>query len=525
MSPYTHTARCFNALGALMQRVTGWLETRVSFMDDYPPAAIANRLGQNLVERLLNPFLRASMKRLEAGLVWPPSVDPVLWCAGMRIDTANGATILTAVMWLKAVGEYWLHWGHVLMAVFRALFERRGRLAGPATLVFGVGSENFSAEGHDRRFAAFCREGSVAPLATAKRLIVQSLVKTESTDPHIEYVRFPMLHLLSDIPRYALAGLLAQHFVWAARFTALAVRCPVLVLAGRDFAYHALAQALNQYRMIENVVITNSNHSQQFLWMTDLPDRCWQLHVVWYSMNNNTFVYREDPVAGVFPSFRHIHADHHWVWTRGQAAFLRGLDIRGTMHPVGPILWYLPGTGAVHASVALRVAVFDVTPVSREFERDYGLAYNYYETASMIAFIRDLVDAVRTVIAARERPVRLLLKHKRSHSPIHDRAYIRAVEELSRESGLIDIVPPETNIFDLLAGCDAAVVIPYSSPAYVAAHVGIPVIYYDPTGSLEPRFEPAATLRFVAGRGALTTALSEALRIGIPHRADVPVNP
>lgn len=525
MSQRAHTALCFNALGDLTRRVVIWLETRLPIEDDYPPAAVANRIGQNLVRLLLNPFLRDSMKRLGAGLGYPPTVDPVLRCAGMRIDTASGATTLTAMMWLKSMGEYWLHWSHIMAAMLRSFMGRRNAPVGPATLVIGVGPENISVEGHDRRFAGFCREGPVTPLAAAKRLVVQLSVKMSSTDPRIEYAHFPMLHLLRDIPRRALAALLVRHIVLAVRFMALTMCYPMLALIGRDIAYHALAGTLNRRGMIENVVITNSNYFQQFLWMTDLPDRRWQLHMVWYSMNHHTMVYREDPVTGIFPSYRYLRADHHWVWTPGQADFLRALDIPGAMHSVGPILWYLPGARTMRDPAVLRVAVFDMLPVNREFERNYGLAYNYYATTTMIAFMRDLVDAVRMVIATHKRPVRLLLKHKRGHSPIHDQEYLIAVEELVRQSGSIDIVPPETNMFDLLAGCDAAVVIPYSSPAYVAAHVRTPALYYDPTESLEPGFEPAPALHFVAGRGALTEALSEVLKPQAPCRADASIGP
>lgn len=525
MSQRAHTALCFNALSDLARRVTIWLETRLPVEDGYPPAAVANRIGQNLVRLLLNPFLRDSMRRLEAGLSYPPTVDPVLRCAGIRIDTASGATTLTAMVWLKSMGEYWLHWSHIMAAVLRSFLGRRNTSVGPATLVIGVGPENISVEGHDRRFASFCREGPVTPLAAAKRLVVQSPVKMSSTDPRIEYAHFPMLHLLRDVPWHALAALLVRHIVSAARFMALTMRYPMLALIGRDIAYHALAGTLNRRGMIENVVITNSNYFQQFLWMTDLPNRRWQLHMVWYSMNLHTMVYREDPVSAVLPSFRLFRVDHHWVWTAGQADFLRALDIPGAMHPVGPVLWYLPEVRTTRDPAVLRVAVFDMLPVNREFERSYGLAYNYYATTTMIAFMRDLVDAVRTVIATHKRPVRLLLKHKRGHSPIHDQEYLVAVGELARQSGFIDIVPPEANMFDLLAGCDAAVVIPYSSPAYVAAHVKTPAIYYDPAESLEPRFEPAATLRFVAGRGALTEALLDALKLKTPHCADVPAGP
>jgi polysaccharide biosynthesis PFTS motif protein len=55
-----------------------------------------------------------------------------------------------------------------------------------------------------------------------------------------------------------------------------------------------------------------------------------------------------------------------------------------------------------------------------------------------------------------------------------------------------------------------AVTIPYSSPAYVAAALGIPSIFYDPTGTLVPSYEEVHGLQYAAGISDLRTALNAA---------------
>ena len=80
------------------------------------------------------------------------------------------------------------------------------------------------------------------------------------------------------------------------------------------------------------------------------------------------------------------------------------------------------------------------------------------------------------------------------------------VDEANRK-GAIQTVATETNLYSLIAGAAVVVVIPYSSPAYVAAQLGVPAIYYDPGGEIVPTHEPHPGVRFVTGQEALWAAL------------------
>lgn len=529
MLPELHSVKTYKAFDAIIQQVRKWSEAQAAPPPWSGVPSFSRRLVQRIVEVGLRSFVCDCARRFGTGTEPLPRLGTTIKCGGLVINSSTGQTRPRPGLLARSIGLFLVHWLHVLGVHLLALVRRTTSVhGGSATLVYGVGRADLSVGGSDARFIEFCRRGPIDPLRSARRLIVQAIKPIQSTRPQeFYYHRFPLFALVLVNPPSPILFLrfLKDHLRVAFSFGLALVCYPTACILARDFAYHAMVHCLNRRRLIENVIITNTNYTAQPLWMRDYPDRNYSTHMVWYSQNNIPFVYAADPVSAPLPSHRYLAFDQTWVWTEGYARYLRELGITVPIHVVGPILWYLPEVGMAPIFSALRVAVFDVTPVNQEFERNYGLAYNYYGTTNMTAFMRDLVVAVQAVIAAYERPVRLLLKHKRDHSPIHDQKYIRAVEELARQSGLIDSVPPGANMFDLLAGCDAAVVIPYSSPAYVAAHVKTPAIYYDPTGSLEPRFESAATLRFVAGRGALTEALLDALKLKTPHCADVPAGP
>ena len=85
--------------------------------------------------------------------------------------------------------------------------------------------------------------------------------------------------------------------------------------------------------------------------------------------------------------------------------------------------------------------------------------------------------------------IRLVLKSKRTFEPKHDVGYLTYLRELE-DAGRIELLHPRTNIFDLAKKCSALVVLPWTSPGEVGAHVCTPTLYYDPTNSLvEPVFD------------------------------------
>jgi polysaccharide biosynthesis PFTS motif protein len=94
---------------------------------------------------------------------------------------------------------------------------------------------------------------------------------------------------------------------------------------------------------------------------------------------------------------------------------------------------------------------------------------------------------------------------------LHDPHYISFIQESSSSELNFKLIPYEANLFSLLSECSLAVVIPYSSPAYVASYLGVPAIYYDPTRELLPTNEQSSLIFFASGRDELIRTISEIL--------------
>ncbi len=513
MFPEFHTARGFQAFDRLVHNIEAWALHAIPSVGKYQRSTMVARTIQRIVEVALAPYLQVCAKRVDAGLPPLPPENQNLECGGLELNSYTGKVRPTFIAFLRALGDFWVHWGHALGVFTLAMAHRRKIMPEPATILFGVGRESIIGKHGDARFVAYCRQGPIFPLTSAQRLIVQAAIEIKSSAPHFfSYTRFP-LHQLAQLnaPNWLeYLHFLTNHLISGAIYFWAVLRSPVICLLGRDFAYHAMVESLNRRKLIESVVITNSNYSVQPLWMRDLPGRHFSVHMVWYSQNTTPFTFAADPIRAPLPNNRHIVVDESWVWTEGYANYLTQLGIPGRFHVVGPIMWYLPKQQYIARDYQqIRVAIFDISPVRPETERDLGLSYNYYHTRNCIEFIEGIVATKNDLLAKFGININLYLKHKRSQHQIHDPEYTSFIEGLNAE--VINLVPADSDIYELIAGCHLILVMPYSSPAYVADMLGVPAIYYDPSQELLPTYESGTHIHFASGRQQLLELTSSLL--------------
>lgn len=524
-----HTVRKFNRLlGRLGQDLK--IDLR-SLPIIYPVDAVVRRWLQRFDEVAFDEFAMTAVREYEAGRFVPDADDAINrpW-AGV---TARGETQLTIRLspkrLLRELGFFFAYWGYILLHVMRGtirgwLRRLKGKPAlGAATVSSLIGRAAIEREGSDRRFVEFCRNGPVAPLCNARRLLVQSEAIINATEPAwVSYPRFPLGQLWEDNPpgTLELVRFLASHLTMAIRFTWLCLRLPALALLARDYAFHPMIAELNRRRLIENVIINVGNFETQFMWMVDLPDRQFQLHFLWYSQNVRWHVYKRDPIEWDDPHYRYLRADHFWIWVESIVPWIRHQGVPGECHVVGPLLWYLPENfpesvekrPVLEAQRPLTIAVFDITPVNAEWERARGFLAHYYGTANAIQFLRDVVDVSQAVGAKLGREVVVRLKHKRAFASFHDRRYIDFVRQLEAETDRLEIVPSEYDLYEFIRDCDAVVSIPYSSPNYVAACMRRSALFYDPTEQLQPYRFAESEISFASGRDELFRYLHETLQ-------------
>lgn len=508
----------YEAFDGLLDRIVAWMMKVAPEIGRYAAAAVARRTVQRIVEIAERAFVKDG---LQSQLPGPDGAPPGVggWRGvGLVIDSTGVARPGIRLL-VRSLGRVFLDWCRVLALHLHGAVRRASGAPQPAALLFGLGMSGIETNGDDARFVAFCREGPIHPLRDATGIIVEAPRPLSVRPDVVAYATNPLLALAhrNHAPLEETMRFLVEHVRALAAFLIAVCRLPVVCLLARDFAYHAMVWSLDRRRLIEAFVMTT--WTGQPLWMSDLPGRRYTTHMIWYSTNSSPFVYAgENAEEGTraarlaVPGFRHVRVDVSWVWTEAYADYLRRLGVPGSMRAVGPILWYLPEAPRdPRSDTEIRLAVFDVTPVWREMEQQLGLVQNYYRTDDLIHFIEDIVTATRALAQEMGKRAVIMLKPKRADDRIHDSRYTALVDRLRRSTLAFEVLPPETNMFSLVGGSDVTIVIPYSSPAYVASHLGRPAVYYDPTGRLVPSYEEDPWISFASGPENLAKALRAAL--------------
>ena len=129
--------------------------------------------------------------------------------------------------------------------------------------------------------------------------------------------------------------------------------------------------------------------------------------------------------------------------------------------------------------------------------------FDYYTPEILIAFIGDIVDTVKNLELETGRKIRIHLKPKRERHVKNDSTYLDLISNLSKNSRGIRIIKPDENMYKMISESNLSIVIPYSSPAYVADSLGVPSIYFDPTKKLIPGYEETDNILFASGKNDL----------------------
>lgn len=503
MRPDCQTARSYQRVNELIKNVEKWLEKNSIDIFEYSHKVISQRIAQALVMQILTPFLRQSIQ------------DPnhlaatILKLDGIILDQHSGAVRPNTKLLLRNTGKFFAVWVLVLGYWAKSFIANR-KGTGPVVLLHGVPDADLRAGGNSSRFESFCNDGPLAVLNQAQKIIVQSVAPIQSIDAtKFSYTRIPLLALFARNRMSAVENIrfLAAHFTLIVRYFIAVIRLPVSSMLWRDFGLHAVARSLDRRRLIADNLITNTNWLQQFLWMTDLQNCNFSTSMILYSLNSSPLLFKDDLVPANHPGIRHLRADLVYVWDEEYGKILREEQVFCKTKAVGPILWYLPLQLPLRPkNNVLRICVFDVSPLSEHALRNNGLSGHFYSFQTMKLFLDDILMASKETERHLDRKVEIILKHKRTPTPVHDRVYFDYVRELCASNENLYLAAEDENLYSLVGGSDLAIVIPYSSPAHIASYLKVPAIFYDPTGDIH-HSGISQKIQFCAGRRQLAETL------------------
>ena len=509
MRPETRISNYYAIFDRLIKVVEHWLTSQEIEYRDYSKEIVSTRLAQAIVCQSIDLFMEDSPQR------WvKDDIPQVASFGGVRFNTSSGKVSLHIKLWSTLLAKFIALWSYCLLVGVRSVFNKKENDL-PAVILYGVPETEVIVEGSDRRFLDYCRTSPIKELAEAQRIVVELYSPIEPSDVSFaSYSRFPLASLaLSSGMRLAeLVKFIYSHIASLIAFLKASFIYPVSALLWQDIAMHACAESLNRRGLIKNVLYTNTNWLQQPLWMTDLTARQYGALLVLYSLNTYRLMFKGESKLTNHPGMRHVRADQILIWEKDYERFLEVESLDLLTRIVPPVVWYQePDALPIPPDYELRICVFDITPNSAAESRRRGMEGEYHSRDTLLKFIQDVVECSDFLNEACNMPCRTLIKHKRDRRIIErsDLHYLDKVESLVKGRADFELISKNINLFELIAGCHLIIVIPYSSPAYIASYLKTPAIFHDPTGQLLHNFPLS---EYVVGSSSTTELKQLALK-------------
>ena len=247
----------------------------------------------------------------------------------------------------------------------------------------------------------------------------------------------------------------------------------------------------------------NSGWLYRPLWTYELDSKQSGATLYFYSTNCERFKTPQGYAAPYY-GYSAMNWPHYLVWDRHQADFVRrAAGAASRVSEVGPI-WFSSNPQAVSMGGDRYIALFDVTPARFSRFCELGPDNEFYTSAVANAFVEDAVTV------ARQSGARILWKRKRNVGRAAHPAYRRVVESLDQDETVV-LLDTETSAIRVIEACSAVISMPFTSTAVIARSLGVPSVYYDPSGTVQRDDRAAHGINILIGRSELEIWMQEAL--------------
>ena len=219
------------------------------------------------------------------------------------------------------------------------------------------------------------------------------------------------------------------------------------------------------------------------LWTYSAEQRNIKIILYFYSTNNVSLKFKNKVHKQQF-NWKYSNWPEYWIWNKNQLDFLNFnlnqkflYKIKGSI-PFSDSKWVDSKESFINS-----ILVYDVQPANENYYPLIGMQDEYYTFNTSYLFLNDLLKFSKNL------NLNIHIKRKRNSKTVC-KNYINYFNDLVDKNKNWHELDPGLSSFITMDKLKPKAVIctPYTSTAVIAKEKGIPVIYYDPTNSLEESF-------------------------------------
>lgn len=247
------------------------------------------------------------------------------------------------------------------------------------------------------------------------------------------------------------------------------IKHPVFILIGSEYIVDIPAIELRKNRK-EDVLITTQSQLHSPAYVFKSPIRADRI-MYWYS-NNSVQISRQKKEHLDYSYLIQPQISKHFVWSSSWGTILQEHNRDSQVTPIGPIIFedlsgYSKCTKQKFEQKKI-VTIFDITP------KKYASGDLFYSDKVMQNYILDIVESIKP----RYPEVLIKLKPKREYSSQDSVTYL---DFLKSQTSDIKILRWDCSIVNEILNSDLVICVPFSSPALISKHLGVPTVFYSPS--------------------------------------------
>lgn len=374
-------------------------------------------------------------------------------------------------------------WATIFLAYLIFLTFPRKKNIRSISLVYGFEHVNFSIKKNHDYIKKYLADNLKINTFFGKNVFIASKFRRSSKDIQFFSRLSLYVKLFSCLNNPGIIFAIKEHLSLFAIFFKSLRHSRLYSVLAPEFPIMSLFSALNKFKLLDNVVFSNSNMHRQPLWCS-LEQKKFKTHMFWYSQNSYPLVFDKRNINHFYPPLHYIEVSFHWIWDNSFRLFLKKVGVTGSFKKSEPIIFNdIKISNSIMPNKNLNIMIFDVFPSTEDFYSRHGINDSYYNNKIMTKFILDILKCAEKIKTRKK--VCIFLKHKRGTSDIVDKRYLNLIAELARK-GKMKILDHRYDLKSLIAKANLVITPPYSSPFYIAKILHVNACFYDSSTSITP---------------------------------------
>ena len=219
----------------------------------------------------------------------------------------------------------------------------------------------------------------------------------------------------------------------------------------------------------------NSNLIYRPLWTYEAEKKGSKILAYFYSTGNEPYKTMSDRSSFTSNFFEIMTWSKYLIWDKGQLEFLDAtINNAGKFEIIGPIVF--KNIAINNVTLKNAVMLFDIQPQRYLYSSRLGIDFEYINYSANKAFLEDCIAVTKKLNLS------VALKSKRRLGHNRHKGYLKLIKDL-KVKGLKEI-NSEKYIIDLIQNSSMVISFPFTSTSRIAKILGVPTVYYDPTGKL-----------------------------------------